>query len=180
MKPGGKNVTHVTFEASMPAATPLCCAVCASGLSVPPTAVLISFIFEPRNSKMALFVPENCPRKSKRGLFVTFNDNLYLRNRKLLLRRCMLLPGNLLWCNLLPRSLPRGKLRVRRRMLPRGRLQPRKLHRRSCSVPSSNLRRRRRRDGPRFLRVGNLLCRMVAGNVTENTLSGLDTGPRPG
>lgn len=60
------------------------------------TAVLISFIFEPRNSKMALFVPETCPRNAKRGFFVTFNDNLYLRNRKLLLRRC---------------KLPRGRLR---------------------------------------------------------------------
>lgn len=71
------------------------CAVCASGLSVSPTAVLISFIFEPRNSKMALFVPENCPRNSKRGFFVTFNANFYLRNRKLLLRRCKLLRGRL-------------------------------------------------------------------------------------
>ena len=71
-----------------------CCVVCASGLSVPPTAGLIPFIFEPRNSKMALFVPEIRPRKSKRGLFVTFNDNLYLRNRKLLLRSSRLRLSN--------------------------------------------------------------------------------------
>lgn len=35
-------------------------------------------------------------------------------------------------------------------------------------------------EAARFLPVGNLRCRMVPGNVTENTLSGLDTGPRPG
>lgn len=78
----------------MPAPPSGCCVVCASGLSVPPTAVLISLIFEPRNSKMALFVPENCPRNSKTALFVTFNDNLYLRNRKLLLRSSRLRLGN--------------------------------------------------------------------------------------
>nr|DAO03640.1 MAG TPA: hypothetical protein [Caudoviricetes sp.] len=75
--------------------TARCCVVCASGLSVPPTAGLISLIFEPRNSKMVLFVAEICPRNSKRGFFVTFNDNLYLRNRKLLLRRCKLPCGRL-------------------------------------------------------------------------------------
>nr|DAQ43168.1 MAG TPA: hypothetical protein [Caudoviricetes sp.] len=68
--------------------------VCASDGCPPPTAGLISRVFDPRNSKMALFVPKNCPRNSKRGLFVTFNDNFYLRNRKLLLRSSRLRLGN--------------------------------------------------------------------------------------
>ena len=76
--------------------TARCCVVCASGLSVPPTAVLKTVFFEPRNSKMVFFVAETCPRNAKRGFFVTFNANFYLRNRKLLLRRC---------------KLPRGRLR---------------------------------------------------------------------
>ena len=68
---------------------------------------------------MALFVPETCPRNSKRGLFVTFNANFYLRNRKLLLRRCRLLGGRLRWCRL---RLRRYKLPLRQRRLLRGRL----------------------------------------------------------
>ena len=71
---------------------------------------------------MALFVPETCPRKSKRGFFVTFNANFYLRNRKLLLRRCKLPSGRLRWCKLLASKLPRGRLRLRRYNLLRGRL----------------------------------------------------------
>ena len=119
---GQKNVTHVTFEASTPAATP--CAVRCAPRDCPfrSTAVLISFIFEPRNSKMVLFVPETCPRNAKRGFFVTFNANFYLRNRKLLLRRCKLPRGRLRWCRLLVSKLPCGRLRLRRCNLLRGRL----------------------------------------------------------
>lgn len=123
--------------------------MCASGLSVPPTVVLKTVFFEPRNSKMALFVPETCPRKSKRGFFVTFNDNLYLRNRKLLLRRCKLPLGRLRWCRLLVGKLPPGRLRIRR-----------------CSL----LLRRRR------LLRGRLRWRMVLRNVAKDTPLGLDTG----
>ena len=96
-------MTHVTFEASQQASTALRCAVCASGPSVPPTAGLISFIFEPRNSKTALFVPEIRPRNSKTALFVTFNDNFYLRNRKLLLRSSRLRLGNVTMSYVTPR-----------------------------------------------------------------------------
>lgn len=71
---------------------------------------------------MVLFVPETCPRNSKRGFFVTFNDDLYLRNRKLLLRRCKLPCGRLRWCRLLVSKLPSGRLRLRRCNLLRGRL----------------------------------------------------------
>lgn len=159
----GKKVTHVTFEVSTPARPTgavwcaprtagfrrRCCAVCASGLSVPPPAVLISCIFEPRNSKMALFVAETCPRNAKRGLFVTFNANFYLRNRKLLLRRCKLPRGRLRWCRLLASKLPRGRLRLRR-----------------CNLP---LRRR-------MLLQGRLPWRMVLRNVAKDTPLGLDTG----
>lgn len=95
-KPGAKNVTHVTFEVSMPAATPERWGVRCGRRGFRSTVVLKTVFFEPRNSKMALFVPEICPRNAKRGFFVTFNDDLYLRNRKLLLRRC---------------KLPRGRLR---------------------------------------------------------------------
>ena len=98
---------------------------------------------------MALFVPETCPRKSKRGLFVTFNANLYLRNRKLLLRRCKLPRGRLRWCRLLGGKLPRGRLRLRR-----------------CNLP---LRRWR-------LPHGRLPWRMVLRNVAKDTPSGLDSG----
>lgn len=59
------------------------------------TVVLKTVFFEPRNSKTVLFVAETCPRNAKRGFFVTFNVDFYLRNRKLLLRRCKLPPGRL-------------------------------------------------------------------------------------
>ena len=98
---------------------------------------------------MALFVPETCPRKSKRGFFVTFNANFYLRNRKLLLRRCKLPPGRLRWCRLLVSKLPCGRLRFRR-----------------CKLP---LRQRR-------LPHGRLPWRMVPGNVAKDTPLGLDSG----
>ena len=71
---------------------------------------------------MVFFVPETCPRNSKRGFFVTFNDDLYLRNRKLLLRRCNLPCGRLRWCRLLASKLPSGRLRLRRCNLLRDRL----------------------------------------------------------
>lgn len=98
---------------------------------------------------MVLFVPENRPRNSKRGFFVTFNDSLYLRNRKLLLRRCKLPRGRLRRGRLLASKLPRRKLRLRR-----------------CNLP---LRRWR-------LPHGRLWWRMVLRNVAKDTLSGLDTG----
>ena len=72
---------------------------------------------------MVLFVPETCPRNAKRGFFVTFNVNFYLRNRKLLLRRCKLPRGRLRWCRLLAGKLPGGRLRLRRCNLLRGRLR---------------------------------------------------------
>ena len=151
-KPGAKNVTHVTFEVSTPAATAWRCAVCASGLSVPPTVVLKTVFFEPRNSKTVLFVAETCPRKSKRGFFVTFNANFYLRNRKLLLRRCKLPGGRLRWCRLLGGKLPRGRLRLRR-----------------CNLPLRRRRLLRGRLRRRKVRGGRLPWRMVLGNVAENT-----------
>lgn len=98
---------------------------------------------------MALFVAENCPRKSKRGFFVTFNANFYLRNRKLLLRRCKLPPGRLRWRKLLASKLPGGRLRLRR-----------------CSL---FLRRWR-------LPHGRLRWRMAPGNVAKDTPLGLDSG----
>nr|DAU17589.1 MAG TPA: hypothetical protein [Caudoviricetes sp.] len=71
---------------------------------------------------MVLFVPETCPRNSKRGFFVTFNDDLYLRNRKLprgKLRLRRLLGGKLLRSRL---RLRRGNLLLCQRRLLRGRL----------------------------------------------------------
>ena len=113
---GGRNRLRIDPRASEGVPLDrLRCVVCASGLSVPPTTGLISFTFEPRNSKTALFVPETRPRNSKRGFFVTFNDNLYLRNRKLLLRRCRLLLCRLPCCKLPRRNsnLRMCRLRVR-------------------------------------------------------------------
>lgn len=98
---------------------------------------------------MALFVPETCPRNSKRGFFVTFNANFYLRNRKLLLRRCKLPRGRLRWRRLLGGKLPSSRLRLRR-----------------CNLP---LRRW-------MLPHGRLRWRMTPGNVAKDTPLGLDTG----
>lgn len=113
------------------------------------TVVLKTVFFEPRNSKTVLFVPETCPRNSKRGFFVTFNANFYLRNRKLLLRRC---------------KLPRGRLRGRR--LPESKLLWGRLRSRRCKLP---LRRQK-------LLCGRLRWRMALRNVAKDTPLGLDSG----
>lgn len=156
-------MTHVTFEASMPAPPPVLCGVRLGRRGFRSTVVLIIVFFEPRNSKMVLFVAETCPRNSKRGFFVTFNANFYLRNRKLLLRRCKLPRGRLRRRRLLASKLPGGRLRLRRCNLL---LRPRRLLR-------GSLRRRK-------VRGGRLPWRMVLRNVAKDTPSGLDTGPRPG
>ena len=129
---------------------------------------------------MALFVPENCPRNSKRGLFVTFNDNLYLRNRKLPLR------SSRLRLSKLPRVSYRAVTYPAVTYCDVGECYPVVTYGYVCYTDVAVAYRLvtycdvGEGTAPRFLREGNLRCRMTSGNVTKDTLSGLDTGPDPG